>query len=166
MLGPSLLVAPVFSPEGTVDTYLPAGRWTTFLSGNVVDGGRWVRETHDYLSLPLMVRPNTVLPVGAVEDKPDYAFAEGVTFHVFELQDGATATAAVPTAKGDVALTLTARRTGQQIHIQAEGASSGWSVLLRGIDGVHRTQGGTAQAEALGVRVKPHTGVTTLTVDL
>ena len=28
MLGEPLLVAPVFSPDGVVDYYLPAGRWT------------------------------------------------------------------------------------------------------------------------------------------
>ena len=45
MLGESLLVAPVFSYDGMVDYYLPAGRWTNFLTGQVVEGGRWVRET-------------------------------------------------------------------------------------------------------------------------
>ena len=53
----------------------------------MVEGGRWVREAHGYLSLPLMVRPNTVLPVGASEDRPDYEYADGVTFHIFELED-------------------------------------------------------------------------------
>jgi len=166
MLGPSLLVAPVFSPESTVDYYLPAGRWTNFLSGDVVDGGRWVRETHGYTSLPLMVRSNTVLPVGANERKPDYDFAEGVTFQIFQLQDGATATAAVPTVKGDLALSLTASRTSEQIRIQVEGASSAWSVLLRGIDAVQEVQGGTAQSEALGTRVTPKPGVMTLAITL
>jgi alpha-D-xyloside xylohydrolase len=46
MLGDALLVAPVFSPHGAVDYYLPAGRWTNFLTGQVVEGGRWVRERH------------------------------------------------------------------------------------------------------------------------
>jgi alpha-D-xyloside xylohydrolase len=39
MLGERLLVAPVFAPDGTVEYYLPAGRWTNFLSGEVVEGG-------------------------------------------------------------------------------------------------------------------------------
>jgi hypothetical protein len=46
MLGPSLLVAPVMSYDGRVDYYLPAGRWVNFLSGEVVEGGRWQREQH------------------------------------------------------------------------------------------------------------------------
>jgi alpha-D-xyloside xylohydrolase len=40
MLGERLLVVPVFSPDGMVDYYLPAGRWTNFLNGEVVEGGR------------------------------------------------------------------------------------------------------------------------------
>ena len=39
MLGERLLVAPVFSPDRTVDYYMPQGRWTNFLSGKVVEGG-------------------------------------------------------------------------------------------------------------------------------
>ena len=70
MLGDSLLVAPIFSPDGTVDYYLPPGRWTNFLTGQVIEGGRWLRETHDYLSLPLLVRPNSVVPVGATSSNP------------------------------------------------------------------------------------------------
>ena len=33
MLGDALLVAPIFTPDGMVDYYLPAGRWTNFLTG-------------------------------------------------------------------------------------------------------------------------------------
>ena len=39
MLGDSLLVAPVFHEDGTVEYYLPKGKWTHFLSNKVVDGG-------------------------------------------------------------------------------------------------------------------------------
>jgi len=88
MLGDSLLVAPVFSPEGIVDYYLPEGRWTGFLTNSIVEGRRWVREKHGYFSLSLMVRPNSIIPVGANDNRPDYDYADGVTFHVFELQDG------------------------------------------------------------------------------
>jgi len=35
-----------------------------------------------------MVRPGTVLPLGGVDDRPDYDYADGVTFRVYELTDG------------------------------------------------------------------------------
>jgi alpha-D-xyloside xylohydrolase len=166
MLGDALLVAPVFAPDGVVDYYLPRGRWTNFLSGEVVDGGRWVREQHGYQSLPLMVRPNAIIPVGTNEQQPGYDYADGVTFHVFALQDGTTASTAVPTVKGSVALTVEVSRAGQEIHVQSGGVSRGWSVLLRGIDQVRSVEGGTAQADALGMRMIPGTGVDALIVQL
>ncbi len=36
MLGDDLLVAPVFSADGVVDYYVPAGRWTNILDGKVI----------------------------------------------------------------------------------------------------------------------------------
>ena len=52
LLGDALLVAPVFAANGVVDYYVPAGRWTKFFTGETVNGPRWVRETHDFLSVP------------------------------------------------------------------------------------------------------------------
>lgn len=57
MLGDALLVAPVFTASGEVEYYLPAGTWTRLNTGEPVDGGRWIRETHSAMSLPLLVRP-------------------------------------------------------------------------------------------------------------
>ena len=172
MLGDSLLVAPVFSPDGVtdvpirVDYYLPEGRWTHFLTGQVIEGGRWMREAHGYLSLPLMARPNSIVAVGANERRPDYDYANGVVFHVFELQDGVTALAHVPTTNGDRAMTLRVRRAGQQLHIQAEGAPASWSVLLRGIGSAQSVDGGTARADTLGTLLIPARGTTHMEVCL
>lgn len=72
MLGEDLLVAPVFSETGEVDVYLPAGTWTSLLTGERVEGGRWVRETHGFESMPLYVRPGAVIARGTRNDRPDY----------------------------------------------------------------------------------------------
>lgn len=72
MLGEDLLVAPVFSESGEVDVYLPAGTWTSLLTGERVEGGRWVRETHGFASMPLYVRPGAVIARGTRSDRPDY----------------------------------------------------------------------------------------------
>jgi len=57
MLGPDLLVAPVFNENGEVDYYLPEGEWKQLLTGKIISGGKWITEKHDFLSLPLLVRP-------------------------------------------------------------------------------------------------------------
>ena len=166
MLGDALLVAPVFSSDGFVEYYLPQGRWTGLLSGEVLQGGRWVREHHGYMSLPLLARPNAVIPVGANDERPDYDLAKGVTFHVFELQDGANATTTVPALGGDVALRFEANREEQRVRIHVQGASAPWSVLVRGIGSVHSVEGGVAHVEALGVRLLPDDGSSRLAVHL
>ncbi|GAA1683014.1 alpha-xylosidase [Microbacterium lacus] len=83
MLGADILVAPVFSASGDVDFYLPDGTWTHLLTGEQVEGGRWRRERHDFLSLPLYVRPGAVIPWGARTDRPDYDYLEGLRLRVF-----------------------------------------------------------------------------------
>ncbi|MFW6693430.1 alpha-xylosidase [Streptomyces sp. MAR4 CNX-425] len=88
MLGSDLLVAPVFSDEGEVSYYVPEGTWTHLLSGAEVQGPRWVRERHGFDSAPVLVRPGAVLPVGAVDDRPDYDYADGVTLRAYGLRPG------------------------------------------------------------------------------
>ncbi|HEU4679040.1 MAG TPA: alpha-xylosidase, partial [Terrimicrobiaceae bacterium] len=95
LLGPALLVAPVFTEGGFVDYYLPAGRWTNLLTGEIHEGPGWRREQHGFLSLPLMVRPKTILPLGATEERPDYDYTDGVTFRLYEITDGSDLTCEV-----------------------------------------------------------------------
>ena len=128
-LGESLLVAPVFTTEGEVEFYLPDsnGRWTHLLSGQQREGGRWYRETHDFMSMPLYVAPNTVLPWGAETEKPDYAYEDGVTLRVFELADGATASFEVASQSGAIAARGTVARAGSRYTATvSEGALRNW----------------------------------------
>jgi alpha-D-xyloside xylohydrolase len=155
MLGESLLVAPIFRHDNVVDYYLPAGRWTHFLSGEVVTGGGWRRESYDFFSLPLWVRPNSVIPIGADDSRPDYDFADGVTFHLFALEDKITLTSTIPALQGDPTLTLHLHRQGNQLHIAAEGATKPWQLLLRGATAVTPLTGGTAAINAQGVLLRP-----------
>lgn len=83
LLGPDLLVAPVFSAEGDVEYYLPAGRWTNLLTGEVAEGGAWRRERHDFSSVPLWVREGAVLVTtpGATDVEHDYTANAMVTVY-------------------------------------------------------------------------------------
>ncbi|MFD8567850.1 alpha-xylosidase [Streptomyces sp. NPDC059639] len=94
MLGPDLLVAPVFSADGDVEYYLPEGTWTHLLTGEHVEGPGWRRETHGFDSLPLYVRPGAVLPMGADDQRPDGDWPDGLTLLV--TPDAADVTVRVP----------------------------------------------------------------------
>jgi len=166
MLGDALLVAPVFSHNGEVEYYLPEGRWTHFETDAVIEGGRWRRETHSFLSLPLMARPNSIIAVGANEQKPDYDYADGVTLHLFELSDGVQASAIVPSLDGHTTLSVTVSRAGQVITMKANGQTSNWSLLLRNIRAVATVEGGSCHADERGSRIVPAIGVSEIIIKL
>jgi alpha-D-xyloside xylohydrolase len=150
MLGDDLLVAPVFSDEGDVSYYVPAGEWTHFLTGERLQGPRWVHDRCDFLTVPLLARPGSVIPVGEVDDRPDYDHAEGVTLHVFELPDGARVTTAV----GDATFHTT--RDGVVIRVEADSAPSSWQVLLTGASAVAAVTGGSVAQHDKGVLIRAH----------
>jgi alpha-D-xyloside xylohydrolase len=158
-LGGSLLVVPVLSEDGSVDYYLPAGRWTHLLSGEVQSGGRWHQAKHDFFSLPLFVRPGTVLALGARDERPDYDFASGVTFRVYELADGASVSCEVPGPGGATALRCTVGRIDRQIDATVEGGTIGaWRLQLAGVPAVTVPAGAGVTPDPLGVIVAPAAG--------
>ncbi|MGT3087320.1 alpha-xylosidase, partial [Salmonella enterica] len=110
MLGDSVMVAPVFSEKGDVQFYLPEGRWTHLWRNDEVSGSRWHKQQHDFLSLPVYVRENTLLALGSNNQKPDYAWHEGTAFQLFHLQEGREAVCEVPAMDGSVIFTLKATR--------------------------------------------------------
>lgn len=95
MLGDSLLVAPIFNEESLADYYLPAGRWTDFFTGEVKEGGRWIQEKHGYLSVPLLVKENSIVAIGAHDDKPDYDYGEDTELRIYEPAADTTVTETV-----------------------------------------------------------------------
>src|SRR5271157_517623 len=155
MLGESLLVAPVFSDDNTVSYYLPMGRWTNFFTGKTLTGPGWVCETHDFMSLPLMVRPNSVIAVGNRQDRPDYDYGEGVTLHMYELEEGKHVSLVIPSVKGDIDTTFEIKREDGTLTVVRQGASKPWKLLLVGIKTVKSVNGGTEESTPNGILVTP-----------
>jgi alpha-D-xyloside xylohydrolase len=166
MLGDALLVAPVFTESGAVDYYLPAGSWTHLLTGEVREGGRWHSATHDFLGMPIFVRPGRVIALGAVDDQPDYAYEDGVTFRVYALADGEEAIASVPDLKGRTAATLSVRRKGRTLEAKLDGAAKRWRLQLAGVDSVESAEGGAAREHELGVIIESASGAESIRVRL
>lgn len=66
MLGDDILVAPIFSEDGSARFYVPdaggdqSGKpWTNLLTHKSYEPSRWYEETYDYHTLPVLVRPGT-----------------------------------------------------------------------------------------------------------
>ncbi len=112
---------------------MPAGTWTHLLDGRTLEGGRWVTESYGFDSLPLLVRPGTVLPVGARDDSPEYDWADGVTLRLFEIPDGFDEVVVVPASQvtGGAATEFRVVREGAEIRATSSSASP-WQLELGG----------------------------------
>ncbi|MFL6698746.1 MAG: alpha-xylosidase, partial [Vitreoscilla sp.] len=94
---------------------------------------RWYREQHDFMSLPVYVAANTVLPWGAGEERPDYDFARGTTLRVFGLDDGATAAFTVAGLDGRIAARGTVTRHDRRYVARVtEGELRDWRLSVDG----------------------------------
>ena len=62
MIGPWLLAAPIFNPEGRRSIYLPGGLWYDFWTGRAVEGPRSLTVDAPLAKMPLYVRAGAILP--------------------------------------------------------------------------------------------------------
>ncbi len=131
MLGDALLVAPIFRADGRVRFYVPAGAWTSLLDGSTLTGPGWFEQTHANDSLPLLVRPGVVLPIGARDDRPDYHYADGVALHLYGSGALGEHTVQIP-GTGELAdSTFTVDRAEGHIRVsRTAGPPVPWSVVL------------------------------------
>lgn len=166
MLGDSVMVAPVFSEAGDVQFYLPEGRWTHLLNNQQAQGSRWHKEQHDFQSLPVYVRDNTLLALGNNDQKPDYAWHEGTAFQLFNLDDGREAICEVPAADGSVVFTLKVRREGNTLAVQSAGQAKDWTLCLRNIGSVKGVKQGKSAAGEHGVVITPDSYEAGLVIEL
>ncbi len=66
LVGDRLLAAPVLTPGGARDVYLPAGGWYDFNTSAPVSGGRTLHLQVPLDTIPAYVRAGTILPLGPV----------------------------------------------------------------------------------------------------
>jgi alpha-D-xyloside xylohydrolase len=125
-----------------------------------------VREVHGFTSVPLLARQGSVIPVGERDDMPDYAYAEGVTLHVYPFVDGDRVIVSVPTVKGETAASFEVRRGGKKLSVGKSGGAGRWSALFVGIRSAASCVGGTASSTAHGILVAAAEGSNAVEVSL
>lgn len=120
MLGDNLLVAPIFNDASLAEYYLPEGIWTDFFTGETKSGRTWISETCGYLDIPLMVKENSIVAIGAHNDRPDYDYADGVELRVYALKDGTPAETIVYGPDGSKELSASVTKNGTAISFSVE----------------------------------------------
>lgn len=63
MMGPSLLVAPIFTGEESRTVVLPKGKWYNFYSGQYVGNGETITVSEQLEQIPLFVKDGGIIPM-------------------------------------------------------------------------------------------------------
>jgi alpha-D-xyloside xylohydrolase len=153
MFGDRLLVAPVFSASGETSYYIPAGTWTHLQTGATVSGPVWVNEVCGFDTVPVFVRPGTVLPIGARDDRPDYPYDEDVTLRVYEFADGDRTTVTVPGTTGEVAAAFEVARDGGTLTATRLEGTAAWRLLFVGLPDVSNADAGRPAPSSNGIEI-------------
>ncbi|WP_214412454.1 alpha-xylosidase [Sphaerisporangium fuscum] len=119
LLGADLLVAPMTSPDGTRQVYLPEGEWVDYWTHQVHTGGRYIQVTKPLGEIPLFVRHGALIPVTEVRDTiGGEPFAE-VTLVAYGVPAAGGSRAAISDVDGDT--TVTATRDGDVLRVTVSG---------------------------------------------
>ena len=153
LLGDSILVAPVFDAGGLVQFYLPEGRWTHLLDAHVLDGGGWHTERYDFMSLPIFVRPGSVIVTGSVEDRPDYDYTHAPTVVAYEPADGEPIQVIVRDARGEPAGRVTVSRSGETVTASQSGFGGAWAFRVHAADSHGAPHSTTGTGPSLDLRL-------------
>ncbi len=140
MLGDNLLAAPIFNEDSMAEYYLPAGTWTDFFTGEEKEGSRWIKEKHGYLSIPLMVKENSIVSLGAQDDKPDYDYGDHAELRLYSLQDEKEASTVIYGMDKKEEISMAAARNKNQIQITVK-SDKNYTIRLVNMIAVSVTQG-------------------------
>ncbi|MBN1775440.1 MAG: alpha-xylosidase [Clostridiales bacterium] len=133
MLGPSLLCAPIMNDSGTVRYYVPKGTWTNILTRDRIEGPCWRSEKHDYFTLPVLARENTILVTGKTDDTTEYDYLDSVTITVFELSDNRRVSVDIFSSDAQKSGCVRATRKDKTILIETEGIKGSCRLMLTNI---------------------------------
>lgn len=109
---------------------MPEGNWTNYFTGEKKQGGCWYQEFCGYMSIPAFVRENSLVAVGARDDRPDYDYADNVTIKAYELKEGKETSTVVFSMDGSEETKVSVLKTDGYVHICVESEKPCWILFV------------------------------------
>ena len=154
MLGDSLLVAPIFNEEGMAWYYLPEGNWTDYFTGEEKTGGRWIKENHGYLSIPLLVKEGSMIAVGNVDTDAVYDYADQVILKAYGLKENEPVFTTVYSKEAKQEVKAEILRMGNSIHIKVD-SKKPYTVVLVNTTGITAVENGSCETIGNDTAITP-----------
>ncbi|MFC4532001.1 TIM-barrel domain-containing protein [Sphaerisporangium dianthi] len=134
LLGRDLLVAPMTSPEGSRQVYLPDGEWVDYWTHETLRGGRYITVAKPLDQIPLFVRRGALIPVTGIRDTVGDGPFTDVTVVAYGGGDGQ---ATIRDVDGDT--TVTATQDGDVLRVAVTGPLPITNVEIAPVDGAPAT---------------------------
>ncbi|MDR0903392.1 MAG: alpha-xylosidase [Ruminococcus sp.] len=138
MFGNSLLAAPIMNETGDAQCYLPdTGIWTDILSGEKFSGGRYINKKYDYFGLPLLAKPNSIIPFGNFSGNFEYDYLDSAEFVIYEIEDGKMVSFDIYNTAAEKVFTLTAKREGEKVIVNHTDTDKKFTVKLSSSENIY-----------------------------
>ena len=147
MFGDDILVAPIFNDEGTSEYYLPEGVWTDIISGKKYEGGRYYNEKYDYMSLPCLARPNSIVAFGDFKRDFEYDYLDNAEFVIYEPAEGVECECSIYDTEGNGIFTIKAVRKGNTVEVSYTETDKSFKLRVSGKDAVEISGGSNTVIE-------------------
>lgn len=133
MLGSSLLVCPVLTRNGQITAYIPAGIWTDFMTREKIRGPKYLVRNVDSDTIPVFVRPNSILVTRSNDSHHETGILDGLTFTCFELAPGSVAACEVFGEDGNTSGVIRVTCSGSKITVNTTGFGKNKRIVLADI---------------------------------
>lgn len=136
MLGSSIMVVPVLSETGSLVYYMPAGKWTNLLTGEVVTGPCFKDVSVESTQIPVFVRPNSIIASSHADSTVVDTDLNHITFTCFELTDNIVSAAEIYSVDATKSGVINILKQGKKITVRTDGFGSDKKLVLAGIKNV------------------------------
>ncbi|MCD8107429.1 MAG: alpha-xylosidase [Oscillospiraceae bacterium] len=147
MLGDNLLCAPIMNDRSDALWYLPAGKWTDVITGEVYEGEKWHREKMNYFRMPVLAKPNSIIVWGDFKRDFEYDYMSNSEVVIYELDDGKTASAVVYDKEAVRITEITATRSGNTVTVSYNKCDCDFTVKLSNTDKAVSCPAGSTSVE-------------------
>ncbi|HBE80054.1 MAG TPA: hypothetical protein DDW65_20075, partial [Firmicutes bacterium] len=90
-----------------------------------------------------------------IDNRPDYDYADGITFQLFELEDQCEISTTLYNCAGEPELKATVTRCNKSICVKVQDSVKPWSILWRGGMAIKTIVSGSDDSNSEGIRISP-----------
>lgn len=132
MFGDNILVAPILNDEGIGEFYVPKGKWTDIISGEVYDGEKFYTQKYDYFGLPCLARPNSIIAYGDFERNFEYDYLDNTEFVIYQPEENKEMKCEIFNTEAEKIFTMTAILRNGKVEVTYSDTTKPLTIRIEG----------------------------------